>query len=102
MSVVNCWYDIVMAGFPGTMIAVSVEVSEKDEDKIEWLDMAAKVRRGVYVIQKIVKRQMILYRIVIRISEKQRPESNHVTCKLRHASLSATPMLRVDFLVGTG
>jgi hypothetical protein len=48
-------YDIVVAGFPGTIIAVSVEVSEKDEDKVEWLDMAAKVRRGVYVIQKTAK-----------------------------------------------
>ena len=30
-----------MAGLPGTMIAVSVEVSEKAEDRVEDVDMTA-------------------------------------------------------------
>lgn len=32
-----------MAGFPGTMIAVSVEVSEKDEERVDCEGMTADV-----------------------------------------------------------
>lgn len=35
-----------MAGLPGTMMAVWVEVSEKDEDSVEWEDMTANTMRS--------------------------------------------------------